>query len=196
MTLLLALFVVLFASSQIDEARMKEFAEKFGEAPQAEEETPVGQTNRRRLLDTFYALRGKLRKEVNRGQVAMSLQPRGVVVTLQESGFFAPGRADLAPEARPTLEKIAQSLADDPSLLRFEGHTDNIPIETRQFPSNWHLSTARAVSVMRYFDGVLERPAESMFVAGYGEQRPVKGNETAEGRAANRRVELVIMAGG
>lgn len=119
---------------------------------------------------------------------------RGLVVSLIEAGFFETGSATPRPDALPVLDALAQILASKPLHLRVEGHTDNAPIRTPQFPSNWELSTARATWLVAYFADTLGLAPERLSAAGYGEFRPVASNETREGRAKNRRVDLVVLA--
>src|SRR5437764_3403645 len=126
--------------------------------------------------------------------VKFRLEARGLVVTIvTDKVLFDPGQADLRPEGREVVDKIAAALGKLPNRISVEGHTDNTPISGR-YPSNWELSTARATTVLRE---LIERhgidPAR-LQAAGYAEERPVAGNDTPEGRAANRRVELVVLA--
>lgn len=127
------------------------------------------------------------------GDVDFSLTERGLALSFADQVLFPSGRADLRPEAREILDVVIPVLEDIPNLLRVEGHTDNVPINTPRFPSNWELSAARATNVLRYFlaNGGM-RPVR-LSAAGYGEYRPVASNETVEGRARNRRVDVVIL---
>lgn len=105
--------------------------------------------------------------------------------------LFSSGRAQLREQSLPTLDLISKILANSKYEIRVEGHTDNIPINTTRYPSNWELSTSRAMSVVRRFisQGI---PAEKFQVIGYGEYRPIATNDTAEGRELNRRVEIYV----
>jgi chemotaxis protein MotB len=129
-------------------------------------------------------------------QAAVAQDERGVVVSMASAVAFEPGRAELLPEARATLIQVATALQGFPSQIRVEGHTDNIPIRTGEFPSNWELSSARAVTIVRFLAEGGHLPPDRLAAAGYGEFHPVAANDTAEGRAANRRVELVIVKSG
>jgi chemotaxis protein MotB len=107
--------------------------------------------------------------------------------------LFEPGQADLRAEGREVVDKLAAAIGRLPNKLAVEGHTDNVPISGR-YASNWELSTARATTVLRE---LLERHGISpsrLSAAGYADERPLAANDTAEGRAANRRVELVVLA--
>lgn len=122
-------------------------------------------------------------------------EERGLVVTVvTDEVLFAPGSADLAPQGRSVLDSLVPALKRFDNPLAIEGHTDHIPISTGRFPSNWELSTARATSVLRYLVDTHGFQATRMTAAGYGEYRPIGDNNTIEGRAANRRVELVVLA--
>jgi chemotaxis protein MotB len=107
--------------------------------------------------------------------------------------LFSSGSAALFPEARPVLETLSEILRDLPVRVHVEGFTDNVPISTPTFPSNWELSGARASSVIRLFVENGLNPAK-MAAVGFGEHRPVSDNDTPEGRSQNRRVTIVILA--
>lgn len=114
-------------------------------------------------------------------------------VQINSDILFPPGSATLAPMARETLEELAGVLDDAPNPVRVEGYTDDRPINTSQFPSNWELSAARAASVVHLFSRTGMLP-ERLAMIGYGEFRPIADNATEEGRNSNRRVLLVILA--
>ncbi len=121
-----------------------------------------------------------------------SIEERGLVVSIQDTLLFESGSAVITPEARQILDKISTVLAAAPNYIRVEGHTDNVPIHTPQFPSNWELSVIRATNVVQILaaDGILP---DRLSATGYGEYRPIASNDTAAGRAKNRRVDLVIL---
>lgn len=138
-------------------------------------------------------LEEKLEVELGEGKVRVTEDERGVVVSLAEAGFFGPGSAVVESKALPTIDRIAGIVRALPDNLRVEGHTDNIPIRTAQFPSNWELSTARATTVLQYLIANSGIPPQRLSAVGYGEYRPVSDNSAPAGRAANRRVDLVIL---
>ena len=105
----------------------------------------------------------------------------GLVISLREAGFFESGSATPKAEALPTLRQIAGRLGPTPYDLRIEGHTDNIPIHTAEFDSNWELSTARATHIARLFLEMKAIPADRLSAAGYAEFHPVASNDTAGG---------------
>ena len=110
-----------------------------------------------------------------------------------EAGFFNSGSATPKPQTLDTLSQIAASLSHTPYDLRIEGHTDNIPIHSSAFDSNWELSTARATSIARVLLALKAMPPDRLSAAGYAEFHPVASNETADGRAQNRRVDLIVL---
>ncbi len=125
--------------------------------------------------------------------VSIQMGRDGLVISLREAGFFASGSAIPRPETLPTLRQIAASLTSSPYEIRIEGHTDNVPIHTPGFDSNWELSAARATRIARLFvDQRLISP-DRISAAGYAEFHPVASNDTPEGRAENRRVDLVVL---
>jgi chemotaxis protein MotB len=117
--------------------------------------------------------------------------PEGLVVSLREAGFFASGSAEVRPESLEMLRTIAESLPGQ--AMRVEGHTDNVPIHTAQFATNWELSTARAASITRLLIEWKIAAPERVSAAGYAEFRPVAENETEQGRMQNRRVDIVLL---
>jgi len=117
-----------------------------------------------------------------------------LVIRMRSAILFAEGQASLTDRAERVLAGLTPVLAGAPSRLRVEGHTDDLQIRSAAFPSNWELSTARAISVIRYLeDHGIERGRLS--VAGYGEFHPLAPNDSAERRALNRRVEIVVLGG-
>jgi len=117
---------------------------------------------------------------------------KGLVVSLKEKILFETGKAGLSQEAKTVLDKLYPIFLEIPNTIIVEGHTDNVPIKTVQFPSNWELSTARATQVVKYLIEEKNFPKEKIAATGYGEYHPVASNETAEGRAENRRVDFII----
>jgi len=125
--------------------------------------------------------------------VSIKMGRDGLVISLREAGFFASGSATPRPGTLPTLRMIAARLATTPYDMRIEGHTDNIPIHNEEFDSNWELSSARATRIARMIvDQKLIAP-ERISAAGYAEFHSVATNDTPEGRAENRRVDLVVL---
>jgi chemotaxis protein MotB len=210
-TLLFAFFVVMFAHSNIDREKVRRFASQFESYVQRSAAEPgappAGSVSRgpaetlpthqdltmAELKGSIEQLEEDLMPEIQQGKVELSLQPRGLVMSLRESGFFAPGEARLQPEARAMMAKVANSLSRIPGQIRLEGHTDDTPIQTPLYPSNWQLSTARAITVLKLLSQQYGIHADRLAAAGFGEFRPLVANDTAENRAKNRRVDIVIL---
>lgn len=133
-------------------------------------------------------------KNGNSGKVAVEISRRGVVVSLKEAGFFDSGSARLKKESMETLTVIGETLNQYANTFRIEGHTDNVPISSTGFQSNWELSTNRATTVVHFLTETSGFAPETLSAVGYGEYRPVSDNGTAEGRAKNRRVDIVLLA--
>ena len=110
------------------------------------------------------------------------------------SALFDSGRADLKPDGVVLVDSLAVRLRDMTNEVRIEGHTDSVPISTPLFPSNWELSSARATTVARRLSEFGGLKASRLIAAGYGESRPAASNDTQEGRARNRRVDIVILS--
>jgi chemotaxis protein MotB len=122
------------------------------------------------------------------------INERGLTIRFLDSVLFDTGQANLKPEAKEILDKLADILSQYPSNpIRVEGHTDNVPIHNSRFPSNWELSTARATTVIRHLIDRYNFSPDKLSAAGYGEYKPVASNDTVEGRRLNRRVDIVIL---
>lgn len=211
-TLLLALFILLYSMSQTDVAKFKAAAESvraaLGAPPQrvlvlppsgGASPSPIGRGPKplegspppRPSPDLAQFLQAVRREGFMQNMHVLEANA-GVVIRLQDDVLFETGRADLRPDALPIIARVAALLRDLQGYnVRVEGHTDDRPIATPEFPSNWELSVARALSVVRALiaDGINPR---ELSAAGYGEYHPIASNATSEGRARNRRVEIVI----
>ncbi len=220
-TLLFAFFVVLFASGQSDKkkttkmqlamqtafdhngifdnhAKTPPIADDSGPAqaatpapialplPSALEEAHQTEARIQQVLQKEAAAR-----QLSAASVTIRPSPEGLVVSLSEAGFFASGSAEIRPEAYQTLRAIASALPHQP--MRVEGHTDDIPIHTPQFATNWELSTARAASITRLL--ITQHAAEPTRIsaAGEAEFHPTASNATEQGRAQNRRVDIILL---
>jgi len=222
-TLLFAFFVVMFASTQADRTKAKAYSEAVKEAlahgqlsaaisvvlgrgkheavKSMDQDTlnarlppPPPQAHPADLVRSLATLESGLEAELKAGKVQVKLEARGLVISLRESGFFASGDDAIAPESIPSIAKIAAVIQGVPNLLRLEGYTDSVPIHTYRFHSNWELSAARSVAMLELLRQKFQIPPERMAVAGYAENAPADSNDTPEGRAHNRRVELVLLS--
>jgi chemotaxis protein MotB len=134
-----------------------------------------------------------LSNQVATHTVSIKMGRDGLVISLREAGFFTSGSATPQPSTLATLRQVAASLGRSQYDLRIEGHTDNIPIHTGEFDSNWELSSARATHIARLFLDMKAMPPDRISASGYAEFHPVASNATADGRAENRRVDLVVL---
>jgi chemotaxis protein MotB len=138
-------------------------------------------------------LQEALGREIAMDEIALEETPEGIVISMREFGFFESGSGTLKASALPTLDRIASLLAVRTYKMRVEGHTDNIPIHTAQFSSNWELSTARATEVVRVLMLRYRLDPERLAAAGYAQYHPLASNDTEQGRALNRRVDIVVL---
>ena len=146
------------------------------------------------LTKSLAKLQESLAEELKSGKVQLRIDARGLTISLREAGFFGSGDATVQAASIPAIGKIAAVIRDLPNSVRLEGHTDAQSIHTSRFHSNWDLSTARAIAMLELLRDRFEIPTGSMAVAGYAENAPADTNETEEGRAHNRRVDVVILS--
>jgi chemotaxis protein MotB len=139
------------------------------------------------------ALESVLGREGTLPGVEVASSTRGLVISLPEAGSFPAGRAELSAQARNVMLDLAEQLRGLPNLIRVEGHTDDVPIHTPQFASNWELSTARATTVVQYLIEAGGLDPARLGAAGYAEYRPRLSNDSADARARNRRVDIVVL---
>lgn len=137
-------------------------------------------------------LKQDLANLIDQGQVSVTESKRGITINVNASLLFPIGSSTLDPKANDALSTIAKKLTASNNLIQIEGHTDNTPISSPQFPSNWELSAARAGTVVRLFaaNGI---EAKRLVAIGYGDNRPLDSNDTATGRSRNRRVAIQIL---
>jgi chemotaxis protein MotB len=219
-TLLMVLFIVLFSMSQVDLAKYAKLKQSlssgFGKsvleggdgaldgaaAPAAVPSLAPSATDPQLAVATERAALGRARDELvgalagaGLGDiVSLRVEERGLVVSVAaDRVLFDPGQAALRPEGRAVMDRVAPALLRLPNHVSVEGHTDDVPI-SGTYPSNWELSTARASSVLRELIDRNGFAPDRMSAAGYADQRAVSPNTTPAGRAANRRVEIVVLA--
>lgn len=212
MTLLLAVFIVLFAVSQIDAQKAKEMSQQFTstmidqkyvqslEGSDAQEPSQGQQNNPPQALTEEQQMEAlkeeldtKLVQEQMTASVSTNIDKRGLVISLNNAMFFEPGSAELKKEYEATLIGISDLIGNIDNYIRVEGHTDNVPMNSELYPSNWDLSVARATSVVRLFYGRSGVDPEKLIAVGYGEYRPVADNSTEEGRKKNRRIDIIVL---
>ena len=145
------------------------------------------------LDDVRARLRDRLDGPVRQGRLSFELDPRGLVVSIRESGSFVTGSAELSRDARAVVAEVAGAVREVGNLVRVEGHTDDVPIHTARYASNWELSTARATSVVALIVGLHGIDAARLSAAGYSEYHPLAPNDSEANRSRNRRVDIVIL---
>jgi chemotaxis protein MotB len=145
------------------------------------------------LGDVRNTLTENLAPAIRDGRVSLEIDRRGLVVSIRENGSFRTGSADLSDATRDLIGEIADSVKNLPNFVRVEGHTDNVPIHTDRFASNWELSTARATAVVAFLVQVHRIASDRLSAAGYAEFHPRAPNATDADRAKNRRVDIVIL---
>jgi chemotaxis protein MotB len=142
-----------------------------------------------RLEQRLLALGGDPRLS---GKMQVRQEKRGLVVSLAEAGFFDSGSAAVRADAVAALARVAEEFVAEPVKISVEGHSDNLPVRGGRYASNWELSTARATAVIEFLILSAHIPADRLSAAGYGEHKPIASNDTVEGRARNRRVDIVL----
>ena len=237
-TMLLALFMVLYALSQLDINHLKTFSNSIDRAfVKNSNKANTNLDDKSRLLKLFKtteanvyidnssslipdASSNELKKQLSgfgnqinvesanfeniqktiknkfgdTKNINVIREPRGLLIRLNDTVLFDKGSDIIKDKALDILDKIAVVLKNEPNSIRIEGHTDNIPIKTAKFPSNWELSTARATNIIKYLVEAKQFNPERFSAAGYGEYMPISDNKTEIGRAANRRVDIVVLS--
>ena len=146
------------------------------------------------LLPSLKVLSQELKAEIEAGRIQVNLQPRGLVVSFQQAMLFPSGEDVISESASESLEKVAAAMAKIPNPARLEGHTDSRPIRNSRFRSNWELSAARSIALLEILSTRFHAPRERISIAGYADNAPLASNDTEEGRARNRRVDIVILS--
>jgi chemotaxis protein MotB len=204
--IMLCFFVMLSSFATMEEAKVMRFVRSFASAvsifpggrkfesglivlPQSSD--IVDQNSE--LSKIFEELEVLVGESSFNDEVSLSFTPEGLVMRLSDFTLFDLGVADISPQALPLLDKIGTIIAETSYWVRIEGHTDNLPIHTERFPSNWELSTTRAVNVLRYFRKNNQIPADRLSAVGFAEYRPLVSNDSAAQRAQNRRVEIIFI---
>jgi len=145
------------------------------------------------LLPSLERLNKELEQEIKEGKLELSLEPRGLVVSLRESAFFSSGDDALDPSGLAIVKKLAAVIGPLPNAVQLEGHTDSVPIHNVRFKSNWELSCARGIALLQAMTERFGLNPERFSVVGRADTAPVASNETPEGRALNRRVDVIIL---
>jgi chemotaxis protein MotB len=217
-TLLFAFFVVMYALSTVNEGKYRVLSDSMTAAfrnveinsaaqrpvivtpaiPVLQKQSQAAkraeaqrQKRLERMRNVYRELLAAMAPLIERGEVRVVETDRGITIEINDSILFAPGQAVLNPRSAKAMQSIAQVLSPMDLPITIEGHTDNVPINTPQFPSNWELSAVRATTVLRLFLESGVAPGR-LTAIGYADTRPVESNDLAEGRARNRRVTILI----
>lgn len=220
-TLLFAFFVVMYSAAQVDKEKVGKLAlavqvafQQLGVFPgdttplplqkmdagyplviggSATRVEPEPEEENADLLRLQSELAKSLPNEISRREIDIRRVRDGLVISLREIGFFDSGSADLKARSLPAFGRIATLLSQRPYRIRIEGHTDDVPIHNARFASNWELSTARATELVRLLATRHGFAPSMLSAAGYAEYHPIAGNDSADGRAQNRRVDIVVL---
>jgi chemotaxis protein MotB len=223
-TLLFAFFVVMFAASQTDKGKTQQMQESVRRALEHDQivsrlagilggvPEDKGQGNAQwkgpggdkkitgeaskyaELLPTMQFLNKQLEQEISEGKMQISMQARGLVVSFQQATFFPSGDDRISEEQFPIIFKVAEVVRELPNAVRFEGHTDSLPVRGNgRFASNWDLSAARAIAMMEALSTCCDLDSKRFSVAGYADKAPIADNSDDTGRQRNRRVDIVIL---
>ena len=214
-TLLLTFFILLYSFSTLDAQKFKSIAQSLqsaltgqsgltifdndsppGDVP-IEEIVPSPDSNGEILSEEIQNMLDIVSDFVERegleAEVTLRADRRGVIIEIKDTILFDPGKAELKKNSREILDKITLLIQEFENKIIIEGHTDNVPINTYRFPTNWELSAIRATTVVRYF--IEERGVDpKVLVAGYGEYQPIAPNDSPENRSLNRRVNILIVS--
>ncbi|GLF92419.1 motility protein B [Bacillus safensis] len=222
LTLLLALFIVLFASSSIDAAKYEQMAKSFNvvftggtgvmdqSSMKSTEETEQSDQTKKSAEEEEeaqakardQAVLTKVKQQVDSfisnkklgSKLETKLTDEGLLITIEDSIFFDSGRAVIRPQDVPLAKEISKLLVINPARdIVISGHTDNVPIRNSEFESNWYLSAIRAVNFLNILLENSNLDQENFSTKGFGEFKPIASNDTAEGRSKNRRVEVLIL---
>ena len=221
MALMMTFFVLLYSFSTIDEKKYRMIAQSMAKgfgavlaAPRTPTTTAIGppsmmpsplsQNSRARSPSPrpemsarndqlLQELQSSMKTEIAEGIIAVETAGNTVVIRFPEEIAFPPGSDEMSDDIMPMLEQVAEALGDAPGTIMVSGHTDDRPIKSARFRSNWELSTDRAVSVIQRLEALGSIDANRLTAVGYGDTRPLVPNDTPENRARNRRVEIAIV---
>jgi chemotaxis protein MotB len=225
-TLLFAFFVVMFATSQTDKGKTAQMEESMRRALENDQvvariagilggtpddrgpgnaqwkgpggaERLAGEVNKyAELMPTMRFLNQQLEREIAEGKMQISMQSRGLVVSFQQATFFPSGDDRISEDQYGIILKVAEVIRELPNPVRFEGHTDSLPVKGNgRFASNWDLSAARAIAMMEALSTCCDLDPSRFSVAGYADKAPIADNADETGRQRNRRVDIVILNG-
>lgn len=214
-TLLMIFFIVMYAMSNVDQAKYHKLAESLnsalagdmqkidsgleGSPEEVLQETPSASLTEttppsEEMMAAAEAVKELMEEKGLDSEVSVTLGERGVVISLKDSVLFESARADIRPENIQSLIEIGTALKEVGNYVRIEGYTDNVPINNSQFANNWDLSVMRASKVLDLIVKKSSFPPDKICAIGYGEYSPMETNSTVAGRAKNRKVDIVILS--
>ena len=202
-TLLFCFFTAMFAISNVDTNKLGKFVDSMRTAF----DVPGSGANAFTVIEGVQVIipsnietesevrhmLSALLKE-SEGAIDVKSDSRGVVISVADNLFFETGSADIKGASKEVFDSLATVLTKLPQMIRIEGHSDNIPIKNASYPSNWELSASRAINVAKYLIDAHGIQPERLSTTGYAEFRPITSNDSPDGRAKNRRVDIVIMS--
>jgi chemotaxis protein MotB len=202
-TLLFCFFTAMFAISNVDTNKLGKFVDSMRTAFNVTgaganaftiiEGVHVVMPSNVEIESDVRNMLSALLKE-SEGAIDVKSDSRGVVISVADKLFFETGSADIKDESKEVFDRLATALKKFPQMMRIEGHTDNVPIKNASYPSNWELSASRAINVAKYLIDAHGISPERLSTTGYAEFRPITSNDSPDGRAKNRRVDIVIMS--
>lgn len=214
-TLILTFFVLLYSFSSMDAVKFQKLSSSLqsvlsgkdstsilefnmsGEVPIVGAPIDMGQkqTGSTESEEMYKRIKGFIDSSNLKDTVQIKTDSRGVIMELKDNILFDVGQAEIKEPSKAILDKINSLISTFPNEVIVEGHTDNVPIHTEQYPTNWELSTQRAVNVLKYFVQIKGQNPQRFQAAGYGEYRPIAPNDNYANQSKNRRVNILITAG-
>ena len=208
-TLLFAFFTSLYAMSSVNEGKYRvlsdSLAVSFNSSVHTSNASASGvsfvKQGSRNITSDFHnvfsnkydKIKDALKELEKNKKLSFIVDENMLTIRISESVLFTPGKDELLDEAHPVLDEVISILKGLPNSVRIEGHTDNIPINTERFPSNWDLSSARSIAILKYFIKEHGFAPSRLSALGYGEYRPIDTNDTPSGRLKNRRVDIMVL---
>ncbi len=200
-TLLFAFFVTLYSTSSVNEGKYRAVSDSaeaaFNPSNYKAKKLEIGPSfqsreRKKAQVGSIVAIKEVVKELREKQKINVFQDKRGIVIRITDTAIFDSGSAEIRKDALDAVDGLTKILSDMNENIQVEGHTDNLPIKSPIFPSNWELSSARATSIVRRFisDGV---DPKRLTAIGYGEYRPITDNDTAENRGKNRRVDIVVL---
>ena len=208
-TLLFAFFVSMYAISSVNEGKFRIMSESLAiafnpsmytstkkqEGPRfvREERSHMADEFKDMFSNNYQKIQAALEELEKDKKLTLLQDEQKITIRISEGTLFGPGSDVLLSEAMPVIDEVARVLVGLPNGIRIEGHTDNVPISTARFPSNWDLSTARSLKILKYFIDAHGYDPRKLSALGFGEFRPIDTNDTPSGRIKNRRVDIMVL---